>query len=62
MTVLSIIKILYPVAKSIVEDVQKAKAPSSDGGRKITKAETQEIIFGNLIEAIPKIEEILKKL
>ena len=62
MKVLQIIKILYPIAKSIVEDVQAAKHPKSDGGKKVTKAETQEIIFTNLIEAIPAIEEVVKTL
>lgn len=62
MKALSIIKVLYPVAVSIVQDVQKAKAPTSEGGRTVTKGEIQEIIFSNLIEAIPAIEKIAKTL
>jgi len=62
MKVLSILKILYPVALAIVEDVKNAKKPKSDGGRKVTTSEAQEIIFSNLIEAIPAIEAIVKQL
>lgn len=62
MKVLSILKILYPVALAIVEDVKRAKKPDSDGGKLVTKAESQEIIFHNLIEAIPAIEAIVKQL
>ena len=62
MKALSIIKVLYPVAMAIVRDVQKAKSPTSEGGRAVTKGEIQEIIFSNLIEAIPAIEKIVKTL
>jgi hypothetical protein len=62
MKVLSILKILYPVVIAIVEDVKKAKDAKSDGGKKVTKAESQEIIFSNLIEAIPAIEAIVTQL
>lgn len=62
MKALKIVKILYPVAQSIVEDVTKAKSATSDGGKKITKAERQEIIFSNLIEAIPAIDKIILEL
>ncbi len=62
MRALSIIKVLYPFAVSIVQDVQKAKLPESQGGKKVTKAEIQEIIFSNLIEAIPAIEDVIKTL
>jgi hypothetical protein len=62
MKALAIIKILYPVAKAIVEDVQAAKNPSSEGGKKVTKKEVQDIVFENLIEAIPAIEAIVKTL
>lgn len=62
MKVLMILKILYPVAMAIVQDVQKAKKPKSDGGKLITNKESQEIIFSNLIEAIPAIEAIVKQL
>jgi hypothetical protein len=62
MKVLQIIKILYPVAKAIVADVQAAKSPKSAGGKKVTKKEVQEIVFENLVEAIPAIEEIVKTL
>lgn len=59
---IQIVQALYPSAKNIAEDIQKAKAENSDGGKEITKAERQEIIFTNLIEIIPTIEDIVKKL
>jgi len=59
---IQIIQALYPIAKNIAEDIQKAKASNSEGGKEITKAERQEIIFTNLIEIIPAIEDIVKKL
>ncbi len=59
---IQIVQVLYPVAKNIAEDIKKAKQINSDGGREITKPERQEIIFTNLIEVIPAIEEIIKKL
>tara|TARA_R100000742_G_C4185080_1_gene18957 strand:- start:187 stop:384 length:198 start_codon:yes stop_codon:yes gene_type:complete len=59
---IQIVQVLYPIAKKIADDIQKAKAVNSDGGKEITKPERQEIIFTNLIEVIPAIEEIIKKL
>jgi hypothetical protein len=53
---------LYPIISRIVDDVQKAKNPSSEGGARVTKEERQEIIFSNIIQAVPVIEEIVKDL
>ena len=60
--VIAIVQKLYPIATKIVEDVQKAKNPNSEGGARVTKQERQEIIFNNIIEAIPAIEDIVKDL
>ena len=56
------VQAIYPIAKNIAADIKEAKEADSDGGREITKAERQEIIFTNLIQVIPAIEDIVKKL
>tara|TARA_Y100001938_G_scaffold128488_1_gene182293 strand:+ start:819 stop:1016 length:198 start_codon:yes stop_codon:yes gene_type:complete len=59
---IQIVQAIYPIAKNIAADIKEAKEADSDGGREITKAERQEIIFTNLIQVIPAIEDIVKKL
>ena len=53
---------IFPVIKKIVDDVQDAKDPNSEGGSKITHSEQQEIIFNNLTNVVPVIADIIKEL
>lgn len=59
MSVWKIIKIILPVAQKITADIKAAKELSSDGGKKITKAEVQEIIADNVVDLGEMIEEII---
>ena len=59
MKAIKIMKALYPIVVSILEDVQKAKSEKSDGGKAITKGEKQEIIFNHILELIPAIEKMI---
>jgi len=62
MSVFKIVRIILPVAQSIVSDIQEAKSLSSDGGKKITKEERQQIILDNLLKVAPLIDDIVKAL
>lgn len=57
-----ILKQLYPIVVEIVDDIQAAKAPDSEGGAKVTRDERQEIIIEHILDLPAKLEPILKNL
>ena len=56
--VANIIKALTPFIFRLVDDVVDAKKINSDGGKKITKSERQEIIMEHVID-FPQIIELI---
>jgi hypothetical protein len=62
MNVWKLIKIILPVAQRIVKDVQKAKQADSEGGKKVTKEEIQQIIVNNVADMGELIEDIVSEL
>jgi hypothetical protein len=56
--VANIIKALTPFIFRLVDDVIDAKKKDSDGGKKITKSERQEIIMEHVID-FPQIIELI---
>ena len=52
-----IIRTLLPVLKSAAEGIMAAKSVSSDGGKKITRVEWENILHEILIEAIPQLAQ-----
>jgi len=56
--VANIIKALTPFIFKLVDDVIDAKKVDSDGGKKITKSERQEIIMEHVID-FPQIIELI---
>lgn len=56
--VTKIIKAIAPYIFAMVDDIIDAKKVDSDGGKKITKSERQEIIMEHVID-FPKIIEIV---
>jgi hypothetical protein len=56
--VANIIKALTPFIFRLVDDVIDAKKINSDGGKKITKSERQEIIMEHVID-FPQIIELI---
>lgn len=57
-----ILKKIQPIIWDIVEDIEKAKAPDSKGGEKVTRDERQEIIIEHLLDLPAQLEDILKDL
>lgn len=53
---------IFPVVKKIIEDVAAAKDPNSQGGKKITPEERHDIIFNNITNVIPVIDDVIKEL
>jgi hypothetical protein len=60
--VAQILKAIQPIIWDIVDDIIEAKEDDSDGGKKITRDERQEIIIEHLLDLPAKIEPLLKKL
>ena len=60
--VAQILKEIQPIIWDIVDDIIEAKEDDSDGGKKITRDERQEIIIEHLLDLPAKIEPLLKKL
>lgn len=60
--VAQILKQLHPIVVEIVDDIQAAKAPESEGGSKVTRDERQEIIIEHILDLPAKLEPILKNL
>lgn len=56
--VANIIKALTPFIFKLVDDIVDAKKINSDGGKKITKSERQEIIMEHVID-FPQIIELI---
>lgn len=56
--VANIIKALTPYIFKLVDDVIEAKKKDSDGGKKITRTERQEIIMEHVID-FPQIIDII---
>ncbi len=56
--VANIIKALTPFIFKLVDDIVDAKKKDSDGGKKITKSERQEIIMEHVID-FPQIIELI---
>ncbi len=56
--VANIIKSLTPYIFKLVDDVIDAKKKGSDGGKKITRTERQEIIMEHVID-FPQIIDII---
>ena len=56
--VTNIIKALTPYIFKLVDDVIDAKKKDSDGGKKITRTERQEIIMEHVID-FPQIIDII---
>lgn len=56
--VANIIKALTPYIFKLVDDVIAAKKKDSDGGKKITRTERQEIIMEHVID-FPQIIDII---
>ena len=52
-----IIRTLLPVLKSAAEGIIAAKDISSDGGKKITRVEWENILQDLLMEAIPQLAQ-----
>jgi hypothetical protein len=57
-----ILKAMQPIVWDIVDDIIDAKDPKSDGGKKVTRDERQEIIIEHLLDLPAKLEPLLKKL
>ena len=60
--VANIIKALTPYIFKLVDDVIDAKKTDSDGGKKITRTERQEIIMEHVIDFPQIIDIIVSKL
>lgn len=60
--VANIIKALSPVIFKLVDDVISARNENSEGGRKITKSERQEIIMDHVIDFPLVIELIIAEM
>ena len=60
--VANIIKALTPYIFKLVDDVIDAKKQDSDGGKKITRTERQEIIMKHVIDFPQIIDIIVSKL
>ncbi len=56
--VANILKALTPFIFKLVDDIVDAKKKNSDGGKKITKSERQEIIMEHVID-FPQIIELI---
>ena len=57
----AIVKIVMDEIYSSYIKVQEAKAPDSDGGRKITRAEIWDLVTGILLNIGPELEEVITK-
>lgn len=57
-----ILKELTPIVSAIVDDILEAKSADSDGGKKITRDERQEIIIEHVLDLPAKLEPILRDL
>jgi hypothetical protein len=56
--VIRVVGIFAGALKAAVSEIKEAKAPDSDGGRKITRDEALEIVevvFGSIIEDVVEI-------
>lgn len=54
----TIIKAIAPIIFQIIDDVEKASSPESNGGKKITREEIEEIIINHVMD-IPKLITII---
>tara|TARA_Y100000034_G_C6748575_1_gene332587 strand:- start:480 stop:695 length:216 start_codon:yes stop_codon:yes gene_type:complete len=59
--VIQIIRILLPAIKATVQGIAAAREIDSDGGKKVTKGEWEDILAEALLELVPDIADELKK-
>lgn len=56
-----IIRLLLPAIKSTVRSIADARTSDSDGGKKVTKDEWEDILAEAMLELVPDLAEELKK-
>jgi len=56
-----ILRALLPILKSAAEGIMAAKDVDSDGGRKITRVEWENILHELLMEAIPELAKEMEQ-
>jgi hypothetical protein len=59
--VVKIIRLLLPAIKSTVRSIADARTSDSDGGKKVTKDEWEDILAEAMLELVPDLAEELKK-
>lgn len=58
---IEITKAIFPIILQALKKIDEAKAQDSQGGRKITKEERQEIAIELSLSAVPALHEALAK-
>jgi len=56
---IAITKEIIPLIINLLEEIDKAKAENSEGGRKVTKAERQKIALDMSLSIVPKLHDII---
>ena len=58
---IEITKAIFPITTQALKKIHEAKQATSDGGRKITKEERQEIAIELSLSAVPALHEAILK-
>ena len=56
---IAITKEIIPLIINRLEEIDKAKAQDSEGGRKVTKGERQQIAIEMSLSIVPKLHDII---
>ena len=56
---IAITKEIIPLIITLLEEIDKAKAQDSEGGRKVTKAERQKIALEMSLSVVPELHSII---
>ena len=56
---IAITREIIPLIINLLEEIDKAKAQDSEGGRKVTKAERQKIALDMSLSIVPKLHDII---
>lgn len=58
---IAVVRELIPIITEVIDDVNEAKSPDSDGGRKVTNEEKVTIATDAVLAVVPKLHELILK-
>jgi len=58
---IAVVRELIPIIQDVINDVNDAKDPDSDGGRRVTPEEKVTIATDAVLAVAPKLQELILK-